>query len=105
MWHDCNNDGDPGPLYNKLGLDWVLVQFEEPDTGFRPLPDIAEWNKETKQWNVKNDNEFDKEYYKKLKAIGWTVMEKYQKHNTNNTVLHADYMFLYQEQLSFPYQY
>lgn len=79
-WYKCV-DGKPDDIYLKYQLDWVLVQFEESDTGFRGIPMMAEWNKVLNKWNFEDDYMNEVDYYQKLKAVAYMPIQRYEEEN------------------------
>lgn len=78
-WHDCHDNGSPDDFYFDNNLDWVVVQFED-DTGFRPVPMVAEWSTNNGKWRFDSDekNNIDYTYYQNLKPIAYRVIPRYE---------------------------
>ena len=62
-------------LPKDFGLDWVLVQFVEKDTGFVGIPNIAEQRSDGK-WHLQSDDKQEEDFINNLHyASSWKIIE------------------------------
>lgn len=60
---------------NDFGLDWVLVQFVEKDTGFVGIPYIAEHRSDGK-WHLQSDDKQEEDFInEQYYASSWKIIE------------------------------
>ncbi len=76
-WHKCDENGDPMSDYDGFG--WVIVQFVENNTGFKPIPMVAEYHKHTNKWFHDSVDKNNVDYYQNLKALAWFPMPIYKE--------------------------
>lgn len=62
-------------LPKDFGLDWVLVQFVEKDTGYVCIPNIAELRSDGK-WHLQSDDKQEEDFINNLHyASSWKIIE------------------------------
>ena len=71
--------------YFKEPHDWVLVQFKEKDTGFMPIPIVAEYRKHRNKWFASVDNDISIDYYNNVcEPVAFMEIPHYKKVTIKN---------------------